>query len=61
MSGKEQFTKKEVGFESPAKGPHDCDGCIFFQVLHKNGCKIVEGFIKPTDWCREFTAKDKQV
>jgi hypothetical protein len=61
MAGKEQFKKKEVGFESPSKGMHDCDGCVFFQVLHKNGCKIVEGFIGPEDWCDQYTPKDKQV
>lgn len=59
VAGKEQFTKKEVNYESPAKGMDHCKDCIFFQVLHKNGCKIVEGFIKPADWCDEFTRKTK--
>ena len=59
MAGKEKFTKKEVNYESPGKGMDKCADCFFFRVLHKNGCKIVEGFIKPNDWCDEWTAKTK--
>ena len=59
MARKEKFTKKEVNYETPGKGMDNCEDCFFFQVLHKNGCKIVEGFIKPNDWCDEWTAKTK--
>ena len=54
--GKEQFTKKEVNYESPAKGMSHCEDCIFFQA---GSCKIVAGKIKKADWCDQFTQRRK--
>jgi len=56
MAGKEKFTKKEVNYESPGKGMDKCEDCFFFRA---GLCKIVEGKIKPKDWCDQFTRKTK--
>jgi hypothetical protein len=56
MAGKEQFTKKEVNYESPAKGMSHCEDCIFFQA---GRCKIVAGKIRKADWCDQFIQRRK--
>ena len=56
MAGKEQFTKKEVNYESPAKGMSQCEDCVFFQ---NKLCKIVAGKIKKADWCDQFIQRRK--
>ena len=54
MAGKEKFTKKEVNYESPGKGMDKCADCFFFR---EGACKIVEGKIKPKDWCDQYERK----
>jgi hypothetical protein len=48
-----RLSKQEVHFESPAKGPHHCAQCIHFEH-GKDSCSIVEGLVKPEDWCEEY-------
>jgi len=48
-----QFTKAEVGFEHPAKGPNRCAQCAHFEPERK-ACAIVKGHIDPEDWCEKF-------
>lgn len=50
----EKFTKAEVGFESPAKGPHHCGQCVHYLG---GACAIVQGAIDADDWCEKFKAK----
>lgn len=50
----EKHTKKEVGFEHPAKSKQHCKDCQYFEVFGPGKCAIVDGKIEPGDWCREF-------
>lgn len=50
-----KLSKKDVGFESPAKGPDHCGECIYF--LRPDGCKRVAGLVKRQDWCKRFLKK----
>lgn len=50
-----QYPKSEVGFEHPAKNLDEvCKDCIHFQILHKNGCERVKGYIEANDYCKRF-------
>jgi len=49
-----QFSKSEVGFQHPAKGPDHCKDCVFFEVIKTHGCQIVSGLILPVDWCKKY-------
>jgi hypothetical protein len=46
-----KYKKKEVDFESPAKGKRHCGDCIYFK--HPN-CQIVEGDVSSDDWCNRY-------
>lgn len=55
MTELRQYPKDEVGFQSPSHEPgKECRDCTHFQVLHKNGCERVKGFIRPGDYCERF-------
>lgn len=45
------FSKSEVGFEHPAKGPNHCGDC---QHYLGGRCAIVSGSVEAGDWCRKF-------
>jgi 2'-5' RNA ligase superfamily len=51
-----KFSKPEVDFESPAKGPHHCSECVHFLATAES-CEIVTGKILPGDWCKRFEPK----
>lgn len=51
-----KFTKREVGFEHPAKGSDHCMECEHYEP-GRDKCQIVAGEIQPQDWCRKFEAK----
>lgn len=46
------FSKEQVGFESPAKGPDHCGACKYFLG---GRCQIVSGAIQAGDWCEKFS------
>jgi hypothetical protein len=46
------FTKEQVGFEHPAKGPHHCWECRHFRG---NRCEIVSGAVAAGDWCKKWS------
>ena len=50
-----KFTKEQVGFESPAKGPHHCGECRYFLG---GRCAIVLGVVTAGDWCEKFQEKE---
>lgn len=50
-----KFTKEQVGFESPAKGPHHCGECRYFLG---GRCAIVFGVVTSGDWCEKFQEKE---
>lgn len=51
------FSKAQVGFEHPAKGPHHCSECKHFRG--PNSCEIVSGRIEAGDWCEKFMPYDE--
>ena len=51
-----KFTKAEVGFEHPAKGPHHCSQCKHF-MADEDACRIVAGHVTPRDWCKKFASR----
>lgn len=51
--------KSEVGYEHPAKGPHHCEQCTYFERLGPRQCLKVQGTIEPGDWCKLFKPKSK--
>lgn len=51
------YTKQEVSFEHPAQGPHRCSECAHYRGADK--CQIVEGVVRPQDWCKKFTPKKR--
>jgi hypothetical protein len=50
-----KYTKEEVKFEHPAKGPNHCKDCVHWNA--PNRCKIVEGKVMGVDWCDKFEKK----
>lgn len=49
-----KFSKDQVGFEHPAKGPNHCGDCKHFLG---GRCAIVSGTVLAEDWCRKFSMK----
>lgn len=49
-----KYTKSEVKFEHPAKGPNHCKDCAHWEA--PNRCKLVEGRTLGVDWCEKFKA-----
>lgn len=52
-----KFTKKEVQYEHPAKGPNHCGICHYFTHYQRTifgECDIVQGIIQGKDWCNQF-------
>ena len=55
-----KLSKVAVHYESPAKGPDQCRGCVHFDPPGRHGrfeygrCQIVGGNIYPEDWCDRF-------
>jgi hypothetical protein len=47
------YSKSEVGFEHPAKGPNKCGACFHYLG---GKCAIVAGVVAPEDWCRKFVS-----
>lgn len=54
-SGDSKLEKTEVDFEDPARGPHCCGECRYFE--DPSSCDLVAGLIKPVDWCKLFEDK----
>lgn len=49
----EKLTKKDVNFESPAKGRDRCAYCVHF-LARQDACEIVAGRVLSSDWCNRF-------
>lgn len=54
-----KLAKGDVEFEHPAKGAHNCGGCVHFEVLAPRHCEIVSGTILAQDWCDKWSPKMK--
>ena len=51
----QKISQEDAKYQDTPKGAQQCDGCINFQL--PNGCKFVEGEIKPSGWCQLFYPK----
>src|SRR5215469_8321443 len=51
-----KVAQKLVGYQSKPVGPAQCNNCRHFEP--PSSCKVVEGDIAPTGWCRLY-AKQK--
>ena len=47
-----KISQKAVGYQDHPEGEKRCDKCIQFQP--PNGCKMVDGSISPSGYCRLF-------
>jgi hypothetical protein len=44
-----------VGYQAKPMGAAQCSSCIHFEV--PSSCKVVEGVIAPTGWCRLYAQR----
>ncbi len=50
-----KVSQKAVGYQDTPKGAQQCDNCA--QWLPPSSCKVVDGVVKPTGWCRFYVKK----
>ena len=48
-------SKSDVVYQDSPKGNQQCDGCR--QFIPPNACKLVEGVISPSGWCKMWAKK----
>jgi hypothetical protein len=48
-------SQKVVAYQSTPKGAQQCDNCRQFEP--PTGCKVVEGEVSPTGWCKVYVKK----
>ena len=51
----QKISQANAKYQDHPNGEARCDHCVQFQA--PNGCKLVEGEIKPDGWCQLFAAK----
>jgi hypothetical protein len=50
-----KMAQQLVGYQDTPRGPDRCDNCIQFQP--PSLCKVVEGTIAPSGWCKLYVKK----
>jgi hypothetical protein len=58
MTGTSQAAKmaqKIVGYQDTPKGDQQCDNCSQFEA--PSSCKIVDGTVSPSGWCKVYVKK----
>lgn len=50
-----QVSQKLVAYQSMPHGTQQCDNCA--QFLPPSSCKVVEGTISPSGWCKVYVKK----
>jgi high potential iron-sulfur protein len=50
-----QVSQKIVAYQDTPHGAQQCDNCAQFQP--PSACKVVEGTISPTGWCKVYVKK----
>jgi hypothetical protein len=48
-------TQKAVGYQDTPHGAQRCDNCS--QFTPPDGCKVVEGSVSPSGWCKVYVKK----
>ena len=44
-----------AGYQASPKGSQQCDNCTLFEP--PNACRLIDGTISPTGWCRFYAKK----
>jgi hypothetical protein len=52
----DRMSKQEAAYQDQPRGGLRCAGCTLF--VKPDACKVVEGAISPTGWCRLFDMVD---
>lgn len=50
-----QVSQKLVAYQETPHGAQQCDNCAQFQA--PSSCKVVEGTVSPTGWCKVYVKK----
>jgi hypothetical protein len=50
-----KMSQAAAGYQATPKDGNQCSNCALFEV--PSSCKIVDGSIAPTGWCRFFAKK----
>ncbi|HEY2658935.1 MAG TPA: high-potential iron-sulfur protein [Caulobacteraceae bacterium] len=50
-----KMTQKATGYQDTPRGKAQCDNCAQWQPAAS--CKLVDGVISPTGWCRVYAPK----
>jgi hypothetical protein len=50
-----QVSQKLVAYQETPHGAQQCDNCAQFQA--PSSCKVVEGTINPSGWCKVYVKK----
>ncbi|MGO8917787.1 MAG: high-potential iron-sulfur protein [Stellaceae bacterium] len=48
-------TQKAVGYQDTPKGEQRCDNCS--QFVPPSSCKVVDGDVSPSGWCKVYVKK----
>lgn len=56
VHARSKAAQKMVGYQSKPMGTAQCSNCKNFEA--PSSCKIVDGVIAPSGWCRLFAEKD---
>ena len=51
-----ELDKDEVHYGDGTKTEY-CGICVHYQVMRKNGCELVKGYIEYDKWCDRFEEK----
>ena len=54
-AAEQKFSQNAAQYQATPKGDQHCGSCSKFQP--PNACKIIEGNISPSGWCKLFAAK----
>jgi len=55
MSAEAKMAQTNVGYQTEPKDGKECDQCNFF--VAPNACKVVDGDITPTGYCKLWNKK----
>jgi hypothetical protein len=50
-----KFAQQIAGYQAKPMGTAQCGNCIHFEA--PSSCKVVEGLIAPTGWCRLYAQR----
>jgi hypothetical protein len=56
QAGGEKLSKAQAQYQDSPKGIAMCSTCTLFVAPH--ACKVVDGDISPSGWCKEYAMAD---